>query len=212
MSVVSWSWIATAIVGVAGVISTYLAGARQQRATLEVATQHIEASAEAAREERRQRRIESAYTDMLTALRRVYYWVFTVYPLLVQTPEQYTMPPLPEPADPAASEALWGTYWSPRVEQLMDQWELAVRELRQGGWAVGSARPGSIDEVEAKNKLPELKQAVVDAFKAVRSQVGLELRGESDGRALDVPAVQLAIETETPASHGETTENALDHS
>jgi hypothetical protein len=204
----SWSWIAAPIVGVVGVVTTYLAGWRQQKTTLTIATGQLEATAQAAREDRRQRRIEAAYTDMLTAMRRVYYWVFTVYPPMTQTEEEYTMPPIPELADPAASEALWSTYWSPRVEQLMDDWELAVRKLQLAGWTVGLARrpgprgPGSIDEVKVVSELPDRKQGVVDAYKAVRAQVNLELRGDSDGAAVDVPAVQIAIATETPDKPG----------
>lgn len=43
-------------------------------------------------------------------------------------------------------------------------------------------------------ELPELKQTVINADKSVRHQVRLELRAESDGKAADIPAVELAVE------------------
>ena len=55
-----------------------------------------------------------------------------------------------------------------------------------------------IDWLASMRELPELKQAVVNADKRVRHQVRLELRAESDGKAEDIPAVELAKEEGPP--------------
>jgi hypothetical protein len=63
-------------------------------------------------------------------------------------------------------------------------------EASARGWAIGLARrsmfqgPGSLDEGKLVGELPEHKQALVDAYKAVRAQVALELWGESECHAL----------------------------
>ena len=138
---------------------------------------------------------------MLRALSTVHYWVFTVYPMWTKTLEQYTMPPIPTPDDIASKEALWSAYWSPRVEQLWDEWQLEVQKLRFAGMSIGVAREteakgqtSGIDYVKYLRELPELQQAVVNADKLVRRQVRLELRAESDGKAEDTPAVELAVD------------------
>lgn len=110
----TWDWVGTLVVGVAGIIATYMAGARQQKTALAVVRQQIDAQVAVAREERQQKRLEEAYLELLSALRLVHYWVFTVYPPMTNKPEGYTMQPLPELPDSAQKEALWTAYWSPR--------------------------------------------------------------------------------------------------
>src|SRR3954453_23316149 len=63
----AWEWappLATVVVGVAGVAGTWLAGRNQGVVALESARLGTESSRELAREERTQRRIESAYRDL----------------------------------------------------------------------------------------------------------------------------------------------------
>ena len=83
---------------------------------------------------------------------------------------------------------MWTAYWSPRVEQLMSEWQAAVRELQRAGLVIGMAR--SVEEggsgsrlnlSEWLSKLPELKQAIFDADKRIRNQVRSELLGQHDG-------------------------------
>ena len=107
MASVSWEWIAAPVVGLAGIIATYLTGGRQQQTALIVANQQTSVQVATAREERQQRRLEGAYLELLTAMTHMHYWVFTVYPPLTTTPEQYTMPPMPELPDSARKEGLW---------------------------------------------------------------------------------------------------------
>lgn len=197
----TWEWLGSSVVALAGIAAGILAAYRQQQTSLAVVSQQTEVQVAVAREERQQRRIEEAYLDMLRALSSVQYWVFTVYPPMTETPEQFTMPPLPAPTDIASKEALWTAYWSPRVEQLWDQWQLEVRKLQMAGMTIGMGRAteakgqrSGIDWLASMRELPELKQAVVNADKKVRHQVRLELRAESDGKAEDTPAVELAVD------------------
>jgi hypothetical protein len=160
---------------------------------LEVVRRQAEAQVAVAREERQQRRLEEAYLEMLAAITSIHYWVYTVYPVLTKTPEQFTMPPLPEFPDSASKEALWTAYWSPRVEQLMKDWEAAVRKLQSTGIHIGigrsteqSGQVTGIDVPALLLGLQEQKREVIDADKRVREQVRLELLGQHDGHAEEV--------------------------
>ena len=195
---VTWEWVAptagsvaVVVVGVAGIVATYRAGGRQQDTALAVVRQQADAQVAVAREERQQRRLEEAYLEMLAAITNIYYWVFTVYPIVTKTPDQFTMPPLPELPDTARKEALWTAYWSPRVEQLMKEWETVVRSLQSAGIGIGAGRSieqsgqqSGIDVQALLLELPERKQKVVDADKRIREQVRLELLGKHDGHAI----------------------------
>ncbi len=120
----------------------------------------------------------------------MHYWVSTVYPFMPSTPEQFTMPPMPDLPDTARIEATWTAYWSPRVRQLMQAWEAAVRGLQVSGMSIGFGRdregkrqqPG-IDVPGLLKELPAVKQAVRDADNLIREQVRLELLGLHDGHA-----------------------------
>jgi hypothetical protein len=202
MRLVAWEWVAPVAgavtgvaVGLAGIIATYKAGNRQQATALAVVRQQSDAQVAVAREERQQRRLEEAYLEMLAALTGIHYWLFTVYPMITQTPEQFTMPPLPELTDSARKEALWTAYWSARVEQLMKDWEAAVRKLQGTGIhiAIGlsaeqKGRESGIDVPALLLELEEQKREVIDADKRVREQVRLELLGHHDGHAEVVAA------------------------
>jgi len=191
----AWEWVTpvaggatTAIAAVAGIVATYMSGNRQQQTALTVAQQQTDSQVAVAREERQQRRLEEAYLGMLAAVTSIYYWTQTVYPLMTNTPEQFTMPPLPELPDNEEKEALWTAYWSPRVEQLMDKWRTAVRALQHAGLVIGmarsfeeSGRESRLNSSDWLAKLPELKQAIFDADKRIRDQVRAELRGQHDG-------------------------------
>jgi hypothetical protein len=192
----AWEWVAPvagAVVGVAGIIATYMSGSRQQQTALAVTQQQIDAQAAVAREERQQRRLEEPYLELLSALTRIHYWVFTVYPPITSKPEDYTMPPLPELPDSVQKEALWTAYWSPRVEQLMKEWESTVRHLQSVGMGIGlalqtekSGQRSGIDLQALQLSLPDRKKQVIDADKCVREQVRLELLGKHDGHAEEV--------------------------
>jgi hypothetical protein len=192
----AWETLVAGIAGgLVGVGGTYLGAWRTGRTQMAVARQQERAQVAIAREERQQRRFEEAYTEMLEVVTRIRYWVFTVYPMLTRTQEEYTMPPVPELPDIAKSEALWTVYWSPRVEQLMEEWEQIVRKLQITGSVIGVGRAleakGQASQIDLTAKLMELddlKGAVLDADKRLRKQVRAELLGRDDGHAIDVPS------------------------
>jgi N-dimethylarginine dimethylaminohydrolase len=124
---------------------------------------------------------------MLTS---IYYWIPTIFPMMTQTPEQFTMPPLPQMEDSHRKEALWTAYWSPRVEQLMKQWQHTVWQLQKQGMRIDVARAmenrgqrPSTDSATLILDLPGFKDEVFQADKLVREQVRLELLGKHDGHA-----------------------------
>jgi hypothetical protein len=198
----AWEWVApvagsaaTAIVGVAGIVATYWAGGRQQETALAVARQQANLQVAVAREERQQRRLEEAYLELLSAVAMIHYWVFTVYPIITHKPEDYTMPPVPEMPDYGQKEAMWTAYWSPRVEQLVKEWEAAVRELQNAGIALNIAhstgkkgQESGIDQPALLKELPDRKNKVFEADKRIREQIRLELLGKNDGHAGQVTA------------------------
>jgi hypothetical protein len=120
MPFVAYDWantlttaVPSVVLGRSGIIATYKAGNRQQDRALEITRQQSEAQVAVAREERQQKRLEGAYLELLTAITTMHYWVNTVYPVMTSTPEQFTMPPMPDLPDTARMKAQWTAYWSP---------------------------------------------------------------------------------------------------
>ncbi|MFD9303231.1 hypothetical protein ACFWCB_11330 [Streptomyces sp. NPDC060048] len=60
----------TAVVGLAGIVATHLAGRRQQQTAIEVARLQIESQERLALEERKQQRLEAIYDRLLTEFER----------------------------------------------------------------------------------------------------------------------------------------------
>ncbi|XRQ07371.1 hypothetical protein ACN3XK_64520 [Actinomadura welshii] len=191
----AWEWVSpvatstgTLVVGIAGIVATYKAGNRQQETALSVAKQQAEAQASAAREERQQRRLEEAYTDLLITLSHVDDWLHRVYPLITENKEQYTMPSMPEIPNRIEREAVLTAYWSPQIQRLHTDWRQAVAELRHTGMDIEYiqkqeelGRESGLNKAEILKSLPKQKEAVREADQAIRSQVRLELMGQSDG-------------------------------
>jgi hypothetical protein len=184
---------ATVVVGLAGIIAAYKAGNRQQHTALAVVRQQADAQAEAAQEERRQRRLETSYEALLAYLSQGLDWVLSVYPLVTHE-EGYTMPPLPELPDRHRVEAVVTAYWSPRIRQLMEEWQQALEAVRREGFTIasgqralerGELRPalGERMNVAETVGLPAAKLAVWDVADRIREQVRLELLGKHEGSA-----------------------------
>jgi hypothetical protein len=206
---VAWEWVApvagavgTVTVGVAGIFATYKAGSRQQNTALEVVRLQAEAQVAVAREERQQRRLEEAYLEMLAAITNIHYWVFTVYPVFTQTAEQFTMPPLPELPDSASKEALWTAYWSPRVEQLMRDWEASVRKLQSTGM-----RSNYSEVLWFPTQHPWADQGRRSGrphdFRILTMRIGIGRSTERSGQVsgIDVPALLLELQEQKREVH-----------
>ena len=68
MSCMTWEWLASSVVALAGIAAGVLAAYRQQQTSLAVVREQTDVQVAVAREERQQRRIEEAYLDMLRAV------------------------------------------------------------------------------------------------------------------------------------------------
>lgn len=108
----AWDWVGsvvTGVVGIAGIYGTGRAARDQRRAGLELA-----------REDRQQRRYESAYLELYRTIDRITEWTENALPDW-PAPEGYD--PLPEPPRAVADEAnALQFYWSPEVRALMREW------------------------------------------------------------------------------------------
>lgn len=187
----AWDWVAPtggAIVGVVGVIATYKAGNRQQATALASVDKQVEGQLRGQREERRQRRLEMAYGELLTMLSETYQWARSVFPVFTSSPEEYRLPPMPDSAEPARREAIVTLAWSPRVQQLMDPWRDAISAVYGLGVAIqteleSDKRGGGFDSGEARKELPKRVHDVWLADQVIREQVWRELNGDHDGSA-----------------------------
>jgi hypothetical protein len=134
-----------------------------------------------AREARRQERLAQTYIELLTYLSRYLDWSRSVRPMLG---------PVPAPDPPPSQErwrieALVMAYGSQKVRRLLDEWgecatkiddaDAMLRLLEQ------SKNPSKEFEDKAMGEhraLPEYKQAMFEADKAIRYRVYRELAGE----------------------------------
>lgn len=191
----AWEWVAPTasgvsgtIVGVTGIVATYKAGHRQQATALSAVKAQVDGQLQGLREERRQRRLENAYGELLMMLSETYQWARSVFPFITSNAEDYRLPPIPESADSARREAIVTAAWSPRVQQLMDPWRDAVASVNNAGVAIhtaleteGKGRPSGIDGAKYRKELPRRVDAVWRADQAIREQVWQELNGDHDG-------------------------------
>ncbi|MCR3740247.1 hypothetical protein BS35_002802 [Actinomadura glauciflava] len=196
--IVAWEWVspvATSVggfgIGLAGIVATYKAGNRQQETALAVAKQQADNQLAVAREERQQRRLETAYTDLLVMLSHVNEWLLRVYPMMTATKEEFTMPSMPEIPNRIEAEAALTAYWSPAIRRLMDDWREAVLKVQRAGIEIAAGRESEergrgtdIDYWELLRDLPDQKEYVRIADERIREQVRLELIAQSDGNLI----------------------------
>jgi|NGEPerStandDraft_6_1074524.scaffolds.fasta_scaffold92665_2 hypothetical protein len=184
---------AAAIVGVAGICATFKAGKRQQQTALEIARVSIDGQLAGLREERHQRRLEAAYTELLIMLSETHQWAVSVYPMWTSGAEDYRMPPMPEKSNRARVEAVVTAAWSPRLQQLMDPWRIALERVHNTGVAITLARATEargqetgIDLARSIKELRECEDALWRADQVIREQVWMELQGSTtDARSPD---------------------------
>jgi hypothetical protein len=180
--------VVTLLLGLGGIAGTLFAGFRQTDTAIRVAKLSIDGQLAGAREERQQRRLEAAYTELLIRLTVVRDWANAVYPMWTSTAGEYTMPPLPPASDKERTEAIVTATWSPRVQELMHRWDTVVGKIKRTGETItlglraeSTGRESSLDSADHLARLPELRQELNRADRAIRQQVSRELRGEDDG-------------------------------
>jgi hypothetical protein len=165
----AWEWVgptATAAVGTAGIVFTWLTG-KQAR----------DDARAAAREAREQQRLENAYVGLLDMAERAGQWVQMVYPI-VDTGQP--LPEFPQYPEQAHTEALVKSFGSGELRALMEAWRDVVKET--------AATSGLIQWIEAdpvrnrdieenpRLKLEELRRQEREARDALSDQVTVELR------------------------------------
>lgn len=129
---VAWEWIAptgTALVGVVGIAAAVYGGNRQTATALAVARQQVDGQVMIAREERLQRRIETAYAELLVVLIQCEDYVTQVSGATFGggTPSDIRAPAVFR--DRIGAEGSMSAYWSPRTRQLIDEMRDGLLEL-----------------------------------------------------------------------------------
>ena len=173
----------------AGISGATYQGIRQSRTTVDVTKQQIDGQVQIAHEERRQRRIESAYTELLGSLVEFDDYTETV---INTTMEGNT------PGDAEAPESLsfrlggegaLAVYWSPRVRQLVEAAQQRMRELNQALllYHIYVNEDGHSDE-DIRHETDGLwpyAQRAREGIEAVRDQMSAELNPGAPGRAAE---------------------------
>jgi hypothetical protein len=189
---VGWEWAApaaTTVAAIVGVSGTYLAGNRQVKTSLDVAKAQGSIQATIAREERHQRRIEAAYTEIVAAITQVANWLDRLNSVFLD-PGQADHPAEPEVPFFDSAYAATMVYWSPRVGQLVGDWGMVFGTVASTARHIeGSDTQWPPDEDWASNRARALAEFDRDrmllrrAHDVLFTQVSNELRGDHDGKA-----------------------------
>jgi hypothetical protein len=133
--------------------------------------------------ERKQRRLEEAYVDLLSIAELTGQWAQLVAPMLETNPPQ-PVPDLPSMADQARVAAVLGAFGSKEVQDLRAQWIAVVREQIHAveGLAWSKKFPGSpsLDVGEYYVKVHENRPREVAAREAMVARVAKELGHRAD--------------------------------
>jgi hypothetical protein len=185
----AWEWwgpTCTAAVGVVGIVAATYQGSRQSRTTVQVAKQQVDGQVQIAQEERRQRRIETAYEKLQAVLIELDDYTEAV---IGETMEGN--PPDDADAPDAFTHRLAGggtlaLYWSPRVRQLVDHAQHEIRELNKALllYHIYANEDGHSDQ-DIQRELDDLwprAQLAREAIEAVRDQMSAELNPGAPGR------------------------------
>lgn len=165
----AWEWVphvATATVGVAGIVGTWLTANRGLAHERRLAT-----------EARQQQRLENAYVGLLDVAERVGHWAQLAWPVLDTDPPR-PMPELPSLAEQAHTEALVRAFGSEQVLRHMKAWRDIVREMRALDITI---RLAPAEHADAKAAFDGLRARESTAREALGDQVAVDL-GHRPGR------------------------------
>jgi hypothetical protein len=189
----AWEWVSPAAtgtvalgVGVTGIVATYKAVQAQ-----------IKGQVDLAREERKQRRLEVAYTELQLEISETYQWARSVHPMYQQGTEEYAVPPLPPSS--AQRQAVILSAWSPRVQQLMETWRQAVNNVVGAGVKLEAALTAERTGWTSELTVPDARQAIWTRIEelyridlSIIEQVWSELQGEHHGHVEPTGALDQA--------------------
>ncbi|WP_084026952.1 hypothetical protein [Mycobacterium avium] len=166
----AWEWVApvaTATVGIAGIIFTWLTGKQARddaRAT--------------AWEARYQQRLEVAYLELLKMAERAGQWAQFVYPVYQSGPPPETQ--LPTFEVQADTAALLKAFGSDAVQERRETWESVVRQMISAAEQVvwEEAHPSQVPPQgkSARVTIHELRPKEREAREALGNQVAAELK------------------------------------
>ncbi|MDY6998785.1 MAG: hypothetical protein SW019_19485 [Actinomycetota bacterium] len=152
--------VATATVGVAGIVGTWLTANRGLAHERRLAT-----------EARQQQRLENAYVDLLDVAERVGHWAQLAWPVLDTDPPA-PVPEMPSLVEQAHTEALVRAFGSEKVLVRMKVWREILREMLALDNVI-RVSPG--DAAEARRAFDELRVRERDAREAIGDQVAVDL-------------------------------------
>ncbi|CAN5541506.1 hypothetical protein BH11ACT6_BH11ACT6_07440 [soil metagenome] len=160
----AWEWVphvATATVGVAGIVGTWLTGSR-----------NLAHERRLAQEAREQQRRENAYVDLLDVAERVGHWAQMSWPLFDTDPPR-PVPEMPLLVEQAHTEALVRAFGSAQVLAGLKTWRGIVlamltldHQIRQGE---SDAHP------DARTEFDELRTQERAAREEMGDQVAMDL-------------------------------------
>jgi hypothetical protein len=173
----TWEWIGTSVVGVAGIWGTWFTGKQSRDQALATLRQQLGHDRLQAREAREQERLESAYLELLKMVHRAGQWAEMVYPVFQSgPPPDIRLPSLDIQADAAALVAAFGT---PEVEEKLEAWRSVLRQMiTQAGLVPRQdERPADVPpgELIARAKIHELRPEEKKRRDALAAQVRSEL-------------------------------------
>jgi hypothetical protein len=132
-----------------------------------------------AQEDRRQDRLDRAYTELGIFLAWSAKWARAVHPFFGPVPEPDPMPP----QERRKIEALVANHGSPQVRALLDQWQEAARKIEYAGHVITMAEqsknPGQLADEALKERLAleDNRKALQQAADRVYDQMKAELDG-----------------------------------
>ena len=192
----AWEWappLATVVVAATGVAGTWLAGRTQGRITLESVRINAKAGGQLAREERNQKRIETAYRDLDRNLSVVEGQLRRLTPSATSGPDQ-ALDDLPTDfLVPSTLEALNQDrfYRSIQVQQVISQFEDHLALLKGHFTTVYALGPHLRDNPERaaaqESDIAEYAKRALNSISQVRAQMSAELRGEAGGESTAHP-------------------------
>jgi hypothetical protein len=139
-----------------------------------------------AQDERRQRRLQDTYLELLVYLSYQRRQVKSIRP----TSGSSEPPVQIDPNRLIEMDAKVAAFGSPRVQQLLDGWGDWADRIQEASWTIHNALSGQNlskddreDAAQEKRKLPDYMRAMFDAENQIRAQVHAELLGSHDGPA-----------------------------
>lgn len=151
----AWEWVApvaTASVGVCGIVFTWLTGSQGRSHAQVLAKQQQDHAERAAATARTQQRKAEAYVQVLEVVEQIGNWSQNLKPALDTDPPR-ELPPLAEYSHQISSKARLLAFGSPEVQALWQTWHKEISQIRVA--AVRIARAERSVSVQAQIGIDE---------------------------------------------------------